>query len=205
MKEFKVNEYITLKLEHGKTNIYIKNQLFQQCKFLLLHIPIDTISNFDEIESIDEAAEKLDRSMEGERNIKYEIPLESQFWGHCSNIQVWVENNYDTRLLHSNLSFPLLKRLTAIGDPLANRVFKEEIVKRFIHGNEAVQTYLVEERYLTYLGSAEFKVLVTELIERENFNGLELSGYGRSRHINFTKDEVIDLLFDSNYKFKNIN
>ncbi len=41
MKEFKVNEYITLKLEGIKTNIYVKGQLFNQCKFLLLNIPIE--------------------------------------------------------------------------------------------------------------------------------------------------------------------
>lgn len=63
MKEFRVNEYITLKLEEGKTNIYVKDQLFNQCKFLLLDISVDKVSSFDDIESIDEVAEKLDRSL----------------------------------------------------------------------------------------------------------------------------------------------
>ena len=63
--EFKVNKYITLKLEDQITNIYVKGDLFKQCKFLLINILIDKISLFDEIESIDEAAEKLDRSLEG--------------------------------------------------------------------------------------------------------------------------------------------
>ena len=83
-KEFKINEYITLKLEGEKTNIYVKDQLFNQCKFLLLNIPIDKISSFDEIESIDEAVEKLDRSLEGRGTGVYEIPPEVEFWGHCS-------------------------------------------------------------------------------------------------------------------------
>ncbi len=65
MRSFKVNEYISLKLEEKKTNIYVKGRLFRQCKFLLLTIPVDKISSFDEIESIDEAAERLDRSLEG--------------------------------------------------------------------------------------------------------------------------------------------
>ena len=54
MKEFRVNEYITLKLEDGKTNIYVNNQLFRQCKTLLLDISLDQISSFDDIVSIDE-------------------------------------------------------------------------------------------------------------------------------------------------------
>lgn len=130
MQQFKVNEYITLKLEGGKTNIYVKDQLFRQCKFLLLNIPVDRVSSFDEIESIDEAAEKLDRTLEGRETEDYEISSKVEFWGHCSNLQVWSEMDYDTRLIHSNLAFPLLEKLTEIEDPLAIRVFKEEIAKR---------------------------------------------------------------------------
>jgi len=85
MKEFKVNEYITLKLEGRKTNIYFNEHLFRQCKFLLLTVPIDKISSFDEIESIDEAAEKLDHSMEPQNEFQeIKIPAETEFWGHCS-------------------------------------------------------------------------------------------------------------------------
>ena len=38
IKEFKVNDYITLKLEDGKTIIYVKGKRFDQCKYLLLNI-----------------------------------------------------------------------------------------------------------------------------------------------------------------------
>ncbi|MFX0012812.1 MAG: hypothetical protein ACFE9R_21045 [Candidatus Hermodarchaeota archaeon] len=111
MDEFKINQYLTLKLEGNRTNIYVNEELFQQCKFLLLEIPIEKISSFDEIESIDEASEKLDRSLEQPREGSPRIPPETEFWGHCSNMQVWAENDYDTRLLHSNLAFPLLEKL----------------------------------------------------------------------------------------------
>ena len=62
MKEFKVNKFITLKLEGEHTNIYVDGVLFQQCKFLILNIPIEKVSSFDKIDSIDEVAEKLDSS-----------------------------------------------------------------------------------------------------------------------------------------------
>jgi len=35
---FKVNEFLILKLEKGKTNIYIKNRRFNQCKYLIFLI-----------------------------------------------------------------------------------------------------------------------------------------------------------------------
>ena len=63
MEAFKVNEFITLKLEVGKTVLYIAGERFKQCKFLLLNIPKDEVNTFDDIESVDEAAEKLGRSL----------------------------------------------------------------------------------------------------------------------------------------------
>ena len=64
MREFKVNEYISLKLEGNKTVIYVRGKRFYQCKFLLLNIPVDDVESLDEIESIDEAEKRLSRKME---------------------------------------------------------------------------------------------------------------------------------------------
>jgi len=127
MQEFKVNEYIKLRLEDEKTVIYVAGKRFSQCKHLLLNIPVNKIEIFNDISSIDDSEvlySKLKRNIQEERMI---IPLEAEFWGHCSNLQVWVENDYNTRLIHRNLAFPLLKKLSEIGDPIARKVFKEEI------------------------------------------------------------------------------
>ncbi len=124
-QEFKVNEHITLKLEDRKTHIYVAGKLFRQCKYLLLEIPINEVDSFNEIQSIDEAAEKLDHKMENELTPELLIPPEVEFWGHCSNLQAWYEQNYDSRLLHSNLAFPLLRKLTDIGDPLASKYLRK--------------------------------------------------------------------------------
>ncbi|MFX1499116.1 MAG: Rab family GTPase [Promethearchaeota archaeon] len=157
--QLKINDYIILKLENGKTNIYVGGKLFHQCKYLLLNIPINKIRDYDDIESIDEAATKLDSSMERGGRDKYKISPETEFWGHCSNIQAWYENNYVTNLLHSNLAFPLLKALVKAGDPLAKRVFKEEIAIRFESGYPSVIIYLIKQGYLDYLNEEELNIL----------------------------------------------
>lgn len=164
VKEFKVNEYITLKLEYGKTYIYIKGKRFDQCKFLLLEIEVDKISSLDDIESVDEAAQRLDGRLEPIENSLPELKIdpETEFWGHCSNLQVWVESNYDTRLLHSNIAFPLLKRLTEVGDLIAKRVFKEEIVKRIHSKYFPVVQYLEEEEYFDYLNREEKEIAFSD-------------------------------------------
>jgi len=162
MKEFKINEFLTLKLEERKTNIYVKGERFKQCKFLMLSIPIKETERFDEIESIDEAADMLGWTAERQLGVEYKINPENEFWGHCSNLQVWNEHEYDTRLLHSNLAFSLLRKLAEVGDPIANRVYKEEIVKRFESGYPSVIAYILEEELLTHLNSEERSYIIEQ-------------------------------------------
>lgn len=214
MKEFKVNEFITLKLEEEiisdeeglsetKTNIYVKGELFRQCSFLLINIPIEEISSFDSIESVDEAEEKLDTSLEeGNESFKYEIPPETEFWCHCSNLQVWVENNYDTRLIHRYLAFPLLKRLTEVGDSTARRVFKEEIAKRFTSCYIPVIHFLLFGQYLDFLSKEELEVLFSEVKAKNNllFEFLKpiLMIQGYAKH-DLSKKELGEYLKKFNY------
>jgi len=160
IKEHVINKYIKLKLEHGRTIIYVNNRPFRQCMYLLMNIPVNRIEEYDEIRSIDEAAEKLDRSLERRR---VTIPAETEFWGHCSNIQAWYENDYDTRILHRNLAFPLLKSLTDVGDPLAKKRFKEEIAMRYASGHPTVMRYLAHSGYLNYLSDEDFESILDEL------------------------------------------
>jgi len=161
-KEFIINDYISLKLIKGKTYIFINNELFRQCKYLLIDIPQSNLENFKNVESIDEASLILDHSLEKHPN-EVQISSETEFWGHSSNLQVWAENNYDTRLLHSNIAFPLLKKLTDAGDPVAKRVFKEEIALRISSGHETVIKYLINQNYLDYLNQDETNAIKPDL------------------------------------------
>lgn len=164
---FRVNEYITLKLERGKTNIYVNGKRFNQCKYLLLNIPVDEIEEFDEIQSIDDASERLDRSLEGIFNkiSEFNITPEQEFQAHCSNIQAWVESNYDTRLMHRNLAFPLLQKLAEIGDSLAKQLYKDEIALRLESGEETIFKYLMDGEYLKPLDNEELLLIAENMRE----------------------------------------
>jgi hypothetical protein len=133
--EFTINEFLTLKLADNFIKIYVKEEPFSHCRYLLILDPLKH-KDQEEIDSIDEV--KLLYNNDLEKEITPEelgITKEQEFWAHCSNLQAWAENDYNTRLLHSNLSFPLLKKLTEVGDEKARKVFKEEIGKRFVHGS----------------------------------------------------------------------
>jgi hypothetical protein len=158
--EFKINDYISLKLEHRNTVLYVDGERFNQCRSLFLkstdvtNIP-DYIENF---RSIDEEEVKL-----SPKNPSTKIPPETEFWAHCSNLQAWSENGYNSRLLHRNLAFPLLKKLTEVGDVKAKRIFKEEIAKRLHTGYPTVVVYLIREGYTQFLKGEElFYAVITE-------------------------------------------
>jgi len=175
MKVFQINKYLTLKLKDGKTFIYINKEEFKQCSYLLLNIPKNEIVSMENIASIDEAAEWLNNSMEVGNENPIKIPPEVEFWGHCSNLHAWAEHKYDPRLLHSNLSFPLLKKLTEVGDKTAKKVFKEEVAERFRKGNINTKIYLLKEDYITseYFTKEETEVICEDL-ELEEFLKLDL-------------------------------
>ncbi|KKK53607.1 hypothetical protein LCGC14_3093100 [marine sediment metagenome] len=76
--EFKVNKYLSLKLEDNKTNVYINNQKFIQCKKLLLNYHVNSI-HLHELESIDEVLENQEEFL-----YQPKISSQTEFWGHCS-------------------------------------------------------------------------------------------------------------------------
>ena len=161
MIKFQINKFIELRLEDGKTNIYINNQYFRHCKYILLRKCLFEIENEGilDIDSIDELAEQLDNSLEQKLPEGIGISVETQFWVHCSNMQVWAEHDYDSKLLHSNLSFPLLKRLTEVGDLTARKVFKDEVAKRFASKHEPVSLFLIKGGYLHFFNNEELLTL----------------------------------------------
>lgn len=160
-KEFIINEYISLRLEGVQTVIYIKGKKFRHCKYLLINITPQNFRDFDEMRSIDEVAEFLDHSLDSKKftNMTPEI----EFWGHCSNLQAWEENEYNPKLIHSNLSRPLLKELTKVGDPIAKARYKEEIIKKYINCEEIFIYLSIKERDLDFFEEEEIKMLLGDL------------------------------------------
>ncbi len=132
MQEFIVNEFISLKLAgREETDIYVNGKHFDQCKYLLISIPVKETEDFDGYDSMDDII-KATADTEGDRTAKKLTPEEA-FWGHCSNIQTWVENHYDYRILDTKLSIPIIieimKGLSKPKDKGRFKSFFVEVVK----------------------------------------------------------------------------
>ncbi len=96
-KEFKVNDFITLKLENEKdkekkTILYVKGRRFNQCSSLLFNIPSNRIDSFNQVRSIDILIEEFNDSIDTEIGKSSSISAETEFWGHCSvrHEAVWL-------------------------------------------------------------------------------------------------------------------
>ncbi|NHJ19525.1 MAG: hypothetical protein EAX91_01185 [Candidatus Lokiarchaeota archaeon] len=153
---FKINKFITLELRNGKTVIFLDNSEFAIC----MGASINTILRDLAYGSVDKTIEDLDmRSF-------VSLSPEEEYWVHCSNLQAWSENNYDTRLIHPDLSFPLLRELVQLGDPKALEVFKDELVKKFKSNHMPTVIFLLQGGYLDEFTDEEFEVLMTEVKEK---------------------------------------
>lgn len=166
-KTFVINKHITLKLKSNITGLYIDEMEFLHCKYLLLKMKPAKMEDHNNINSIDDITINLDSTKMRLITQMYKMTPEQEFQAHCSNIQAWVENNYDTRILHSNLSFPLLKRLSDVGDRRARIMFKEEIGKRYVEGNIIVRRFLQVEGYLDHLSIDELMIVIREVLVNE--------------------------------------
>ena len=170
---FQINENLSLEFDGRNTAILVNGSRFLHCKRLLVDIPLDKAQIFDCVNSIDELSrfykyylfENEVTEEDEEKQLvptafTFEIAPEDEFWGHCSNLQAWYENNYDTRIIHSNLAFPLLKELARVGDPKAKKAFKDEIAKALCRNYYPTIKFLIVNRYLSVLSVEELLSVV---------------------------------------------
>lgn len=154
-KEFVINNHLTLKLEGVKTKIFVDGEEFLICKAVILNIPKNEVLK---VKSMDDLLEISEIIKKEEDFINHGITPLTEFWIHCSNLQAWAENNYNTDLLQANLAFPLLKRLTETGDMIAKKRFREEIARKYAQGSNVTKSYLELEGFLDYLTMEEILV-----------------------------------------------
>lgn len=163
--KFKINNYITLRLEGSETVIYIADERFRQCKFVIFEVPYKDLSSLDNVNSIDDLLSIKIKNQDSSHLDILNTSPEEKFWVHCSSFQTWAENNYNTSLLDSYLAFPILKKLAEVGDMNAKRVFKEEIGKKLRSGVPQVLRFMIRENYTSYLNQEE--LLYSALIHEE--------------------------------------
>ncbi len=148
-----------------RARVFVGGKPFLHCAFIVASI--DKTSPDDEgIGSIDDLAVSMEHDahiLEGPRVREYLSPAE-EVLAHASNLQAWAEHGYDTRLLHTNIAFPLLKELAKAGDDVAARALDAEIESRLKDGNNATRKFILE----TYGEMIHDPALLLSLIHEES-------------------------------------
>ncbi len=150
---FVVNEHLDVAWdkEEKRVQVLVDGKPVLHCAFLVANVsPTDV-----EIESIDDLGERKDTKVLEGRNARKFLSVEEEVAAHASNIQAWAENDYNTRLLHSNIAFPVLKVLVKAGDLKAKRVLESELLDRFQNGSESTRITILT----TYSEFLELSVL----------------------------------------------
>ncbi len=107
-----------------------------------------------------ELLDEVKKAFKDKNFLKRLTDILMEFWGHCSNLQVWSDYDYDTALLDKSLAFPLLRKLKEVGDPRASKSsFKEEIAERFEQGIDGTRMFLINQGYLRNFSMDEFETL----------------------------------------------
>lgn len=151
-KEFQVNEFISLKLIFSKSLIFIQDDLFMTCQKVALNILPGKVGMYDDFNNIDDVIDFYKSQTPSGGEIS--ITPEEEFWAHCSNMQAWVENDYNTCILSRYISFPILTELSNRGFQRFQRLLKEEIIYRIKEGGIKTIRYFIAdtgENYLKYL------------------------------------------------------
>ncbi len=192
--EFKVNEYITLKLEEDKTVMYINEEEYNLCCGVLVNIPQTSPRiSFKNQESIDYIVDSNQYKTTEDENIRKKINPEEEFWAFCSNLQVWAENNYNSDFLHYTVVFPLLDKLIQAGDPLAKEVFQKEMLRRIKYGTYYTTSFLEFEGYLDKLTLTNEELIRGVLVPDEADALVRISNRTDLKYVigtNFDDDEI---------------
>ncbi len=211
-KEFKISEHIVLKLIKGQTVIFINDEPFHQCKYLLLNLTQKDFTEFDKIDSIDDAFKiysKMEKKHEQDHHL---IDPESEFMGHCSNLQAWYEYDYDLRILHSSLSIPLLKKIAFLGDKKAIIRLKESIATRIASRNFNTIVFYLNEKYFKLFTNEELEAMFEEWLDKKGDFAFmekrrvwypllkELIERGISKARDIVKNEIIVYLTENNFE-----
>lgn len=181
---FKINELVDLRLIKNKTYIYIDNKRFVQCFNLLFNVDPSTSRITPNIKNMDEASRILGSSYS---SWFMKISPKEAFMAHCSNIQAFFENNLNTDLLHSDIAFPLLKKLVQLNYKPAEAVFTGEVVKRYNEGTWESRRFLKLEGYLKYLNREERRALKKEKHLRKSRDPRSPRQYYRDLSKNYYK------------------
>lgn len=170
--DYKINDYISLRLKNNFVCIYVgKKEILKYTRIFFQKVfrANEIFKDFNvRDQAINEKISNLKVCVYDQNKFKNRTPsqLFGIFLNECKIIKEWINNDYYSEFLRINDSFQLLRALYEKGEPKAKRIFKERIVENFLRGEKNVIEFLVRDKYLSYLEKDEFDFLISNVQER---------------------------------------
>ncbi|MFX1529955.1 MAG: hypothetical protein ACFFBC_02470 [Promethearchaeota archaeon] len=158
IKSNKINNYISIKIINSSINHKIKksesykssgreNRIFIYVK----NKPVISIhpNLFPSLKTLSqEIKEPIGRY---EYNLK-NFFTKTIFRRLTSNLLIWAENNYNSKLIDHKIGFPLLKELRKVGETKFQIILQQEILKTYASSTVQTKEFLRREGYLEFIG-----------------------------------------------------
>lgn len=166
IKTFPLTDQLEVRIDDDeRVRVYVSGEELELCSQVMTNMQIKgkDVLTVNSVDDLTPAFYSQD---------SYKLSPDTIYFVYCSNLQAWVENNYDTKLLSKNIAFPLLRELVNIGE-VDIQFLKKEIMQRFRQGGDELREFLEIEGFLDdYLTREEFwdlfppEALILQKIEK---------------------------------------
>ncbi len=133
---YECNDYLSIKFEKDKIYVFVKDML------------LEYVSNM-----INESIGLAIASRIG-------VTFRDSFITYCMMLQNWVNNDYNTDIMHYSITLHILKELVKAGESRAIQVYKEEIAIQFSKENVEIRKFLTSFSFLGDLSKKEIQLLI---------------------------------------------
>ena len=182
---------------------------FVQCRRAIIELPAKTtdsakdklaerMSEYRNMDEVLAGRSAHERFGDTDTDPSLKIIPEEELLAHASNLQAWVENDYNIDVIDSRIAFPILKELDRIGDKKARNAIVFHVEQRWIEGNNKSRHALylyVPEHVTRFLMQKMRAFTIKSLTNREAFILIDENSRGRRGSQQFlTKDEKDKLM-----------
>jgi hypothetical protein len=144
---YQITPHLSVAIDNFKRVVaVVDNEIIAPCRHALLVTMGDAQDKIQNAETADAAIAAVS-DPDGETPsvpISDEWTVDNEMMVHASNLEAWVNNDYDPRLIHSNIARPILEKLAKVDERAKNRFLAnlEELIGK---GTKTLVSWAVEK------------------------------------------------------------
>jgi len=140
LPSFPITSDLSVRVVENQVKAFVRDTPVSSCRYAIVTVAPDiTATSMDEILAKYALPENESKKFTREAG----LTLADEVFVHASNLQAWVEHDYNVNLIDSRLAWPLLRQLRPY-DPHANDAFLQAVHERWTAGSPQSRIALEE-------------------------------------------------------------